>query len=255
MPGLRREELAERAHVSVDYVVRLEQGRTRRVSSGVLESLADALDLTADERAYLFTIADVAPPATHRSTRTQRVPPQITLLLESLHDIPALVLGRRLDILAWNPLAAALLVDFEALPAGRRNLVLLTFLDPGFQALFGDAWAPVARECVEVLRMEAGRHPDDPALAALVGELCVKDADFRGWWGSHRVRGARLRRKTYQHPIAGPLTLDAQQLTIEGQADQCLVTYTARRGSRSEQSLKFLAQWSTGRTETLTPPQ
>jgi transcriptional regulator with XRE-family HTH domain len=247
VPGLRREELAERAHVSVDYVVRLEQGRTRRVSRGVLESLADALELAADERGYLFAIADVAPPASARPAREQRVPPQVRQLLDCLHDVPALVLGRRQDVLAWNAPAAALLVDFATLPADRRNLVLLTFLDPAYQALFGDHWEPMARECVAVLRMEAGRRPDDPSLAALVGELSVKAPHFRHWWGSHHVRGARLRRKTYQHPLAGPLTLDAQQFAIEGQSDQSLVTYTATPGSQSEEALRFLVQWSAGR--------
>ena len=247
VPGLRREELAERAHVSVDYVVRLEQGRTRRVSRAVLESLADALELTVDERAYLFAIADVAPPGSARPAREQQVPPQVRQLLSCLHDVPALVLGRRQDVLAWNAPAAALLVDFSTLPVDRRNLVLLTFLDPAYQALFGDHWEPMARECVAVLRMEAGRRPYDPSLAALVGELSVKAPGFRHWWGSHHVRGARLRRKTYQHPLTGPLTLDAQQFTIEGQNDQSLVTYTATPGTESEEALRFLVQWSSGR--------
>ena len=246
VPGLRREELAERAHVSIDYVVRLEQGRTRRVSRAVLASLADALELTADERAYLFAIAEVAPPGVGRQAREQRVPPQVKQLLDALHDVPALVLGRRQDVLAWNAPAAALLTDFSALPADRRNLVLLTFLDPAYQALFGDQWEPMARECVAVLRMEAGRRPDDPSLAALVGELSVKSSSFRGWWGSHHVRGARLRRKTYLHPLVGPLTLDAQQFTVEGHGDQSLVTFTATPGSESEEALRFLVQWSSG---------
>jgi transcriptional regulator with XRE-family HTH domain len=243
VPGLRREELAALAHVSVDYVVRLEQGRAHRVSSQVLDSLAEALGMTADEREHLFRIADVAMPAGPRKLPAQVVPEQVEQLLAGLHELPALVLGRCLDVLAWNPLAAALLVDFDALPAERRNLALLTFLDPAYRALFGEQWEPMARECVEVLRMEAGHRPDDPDLARLVGELGVKDADFRTWWASHRVRGTRIRRKTYHHPLVGRLTLDAQQFAVDGRADQSLVTYTVPRGSESAEALRFLALW------------
>ncbi|MFG2305131.1 helix-turn-helix domain-containing protein [Actinacidiphila glaucinigra] len=244
VPGLRREELAERAHVSVDYVVRLEQGRTRRVSQAVLESLADALGLAPDERAYLFAIADVTQPKASRPAPAQRVLPQIQQLLDGMRDVPAMVLGRRQDVLAWNAPAAALLTDFAALPPEHRNVIRLTFLDPAYRALYGEEWAGIARECVASLRMEAGRYAEDPALAALVGELSVKDADFRSWWGSHRVRGARPRSKTYQHPLVGPLTLDVQQLTVEGQTGQSLITYTARPGTPSAEALRFLLQWS-----------
>lgn len=247
VPGLRREELAERAHVSVDYVVRLEQGRTRRVSQEVLEALADALDLSADERAYLFTIADVTIPAGSRPAPEQRVLPHVRQLLDSMHDVPALVMGRRQDVLAWNAAAAALVIDFGALPPAHRNLVRLTFLDPRYRALYGDDWAHLARECVAALRMEAGQYPGDPALAALVGELSLKDDDFRTWWGSHRVRGPKPRTKTYQHPLVGAITLDIQRLAVEGQSGQTLITYTARPGSESEEALRFLLQWSADR--------
>ncbi|WP_326813024.1 helix-turn-helix transcriptional regulator [Streptomyces scopuliridis] len=189
VPGLRREELAQLAHVSTDYVVRLEQGRTRRVSRPVLDALADALELAPDERAYLFAVAEVAQPAPARQPAGQQVDQQLRQLLDGMHDIPAMVLNRRQDVLAWNPAVAALLTDFGALPPGKRNLIRLTFLDDDFRALYAD-WPRAARECVAVLRMEAGRHPDDQVLAALVGELSVRDPDFRTWWGSHLVRGA-----------------------------------------------------------------
>ncbi|QIQ00931.1 helix-turn-helix domain-containing protein [Streptomyces liangshanensis] len=247
VPGLRREELAQLAHVSVDYVVRLEQGRTRRVSRPVLDALADALRLEPDERAYLFAVADVTQAAPARRPAEQRVDPQLLRLLDGMPDIPALVLGPRQDVLAWNSAAVALLIDFGALPPRERNLFRLTFLDDGFRSLYAD-WPRVARECVAVLRMEAGRHPDDPGLAALVGELSVRDPDFRAWWGTHQVRGPRELTKSYRHPVVGALTLDVQQLSVDTRPDQRLVTYTAPPGSPAEEALHFLLRWSS-RTE------
>jgi transcriptional regulator with XRE-family HTH domain len=244
VPGLRREELAQLAHVSTDYVVRLEQGRTRRVSRPVLDALADALELAPDERAYLFTVADVTQAAPARQPAGQRVDQQLRQLLDGMHDIPALILNRRQDVLAWNSAAGALLIDFGALPAAERNLIRLTFLDEAYRSLYAD-WPRAARECVAVLRMEAGRHPEDQALAALVGELSVRDPDFRTWWADHLVRGPRQLTKTYHHPVVGTLTLNVQQLSVDTQPDQLLVAYTAAPDSASQEALRFLLQWST----------
>ncbi|WP_405793713.1 helix-turn-helix transcriptional regulator [Streptomyces sp. NBC_01506] len=243
VPGLRREELAQLAHVSVDYVVRLEQGRTRRVSRPVLDALADALLLAPDERAYLFTVADVTRPAPARPPARQSVDPRLRQLLDGMSEIPAMILNRRMDVLAWNPAAAALLTDFEALPTAERNLIRLTFLDDDYRALYAD-WPRAARECVGVLRMEAGRCPDDRALAALIGELSVRDPDFRTWWASHQVRGPRQLTKTYLHPVVGALTLDVQQFSVDTQPEQQLVAYTAPLGSPSLEGLRFLLQIS-----------
>lgn len=239
VPGLRREELAALAHVSIDYIVRLEQGRTRRVSRSVLDALADALQLAADERDYLYAVADVAPAAPVPSR--PEVAPELRQLLATMHDVPALVLHRGMDVLAWNAGAAALLTDFSARPVHERNLIRLTFLDPEFRALYVD-WPEVARECVAVLRMEAGRHPGDPAMAALVGELSARDADFRAWWAGHRVRGPRRLRKEYRHPEAGDLVLDVQQFSVDSDPAQMLVAYTATPGSPTFERLqKFQA--------------
>lgn len=242
VPGLRREELAQLAHVSVDYIVRLEQGRTRRVSRPVLDALADALQLAPDERSYLFTVADVAPASTRRPVEPE-VAPQLQQLLDRMHDVPAMVLHRGMAVLAWNPGAAALLTDFGALPAEHRNLIRLTFLDQHVRALYDD-WPRAARECVAVLRMEAGRTPNDPAINSLVGELSVQDPDFRNWWATHQVRGPRQLTKTYNHPAAGRLTLDVQQFTVDTHPEQLLVAYTAEPGTPSYDSLQFLLQWT-----------
>ncbi|WP_399895987.1 helix-turn-helix transcriptional regulator [Streptomyces sp. BBFR51] len=248
VPGLRREELAQLAHVSIDYVVRLEQGRTRRVSRPVLDALADALQLAPDERAYLFTVADVTQAAPALRPGKQQVDRQLLQLLDTMHDIPAMVLNRRMDVLAWNRGAAALLTDFAALAPAERNLIRLTFLDDAYRSLYAD-WSRAARECVAVLRMEAGRNPDDQALAALVDELTVRDPDFRAWWGSHQVRGPRQLTKTYHHPVVGTVTLDVQQLSVDARPDQHLVAYTAPPDSPSQEALRFLLQWSVHPTD------
>ncbi|WP_427919523.1 helix-turn-helix transcriptional regulator [Streptomyces sp. cg40] len=243
VPGLRREELAQLAHVSVDYVVRLEQGRTRRGSRAVLDALADALHLAPDERAYLFTLAEVAPGPVARPAGRPEVAPRLRQLLDTMHDVPAMVLHRGMDVLAWNRAASALLTDFGALPPAERNLIRLTFLDADFRALYAD-WPRAARECVAVLRMEAGRTPHDPALTALVAELGARDPDFRTWWAGHQVRGPRQLTKTYVHPVAGELTLDVQQFTVDTHPEQLLVAYTAPPDSPSREALRFLLQWA-----------
>jgi len=219
-------------------------GRTRRVSRPVLDALADALRLAADERGYLFALADVAPAVpTRPRPGGQQVDRRLWQLLDGMPDIPAMVLNRRMDVLAWNRAAVALLTDFGALPPGERNLIRLTFLDAAYRSRYAD-WQRSARECVALLRMEAGRNPDDVALTALVGELSVKDQDFRAWWGSHQVRGPRQLAKTYRHPVVGELALDVQQLSVDTQPDQQLVAYTATPGSAAQEALRFLLQWS-----------
>jgi transcriptional regulator with XRE-family HTH domain len=248
VPGLRREELAQLAHVSIDYVVRLEQGRTRRVSRPVLDALADALQLAPDERAYLFTVADVTQTTPASRPGKQKVDRQLLQLLDAMLDIPAMVLNRRMDVLAWNRGAAALLTDFAALSPAERNLIRLTFLDEAYRSLYAD-WPRAARECVAVLRMEAGRNPNDQSLTALVGELTARDPDFRAWWGSHQVRGPRQLTKTYHHPVIDTVTLDVQQFSVDTQPDQHLVAYTAPPDSPSQEALRFLLQWSAHRTD------
>ena len=226
VPGLRREELSRMANVSVDYIVRLEQGRTRRVSRAVLDALADALQLTSDERTYLATLAEGA---THGGRARPEVTPQLQQLLDEMRGIPAMVVYRRMEVLAWNRGAAALLLDFGALPASERNLVRHMFLNPTFRSLYAD-WPGVARDTVAILRMEAGLHPDDPDLLALVDELTISDNDFRAWWPSHPVHGLGAVSRTFNHPLAGTLTLDVHQLSID--ADLLLVAYTAAAGSQ-----------------------
>jgi hypothetical protein len=158
-----------------------------------------------------------------------------------MHDIPAMVVYRRMDVLAWNAGAGALLTDFGALPPRERNLVRLMFLDDAFRSLYAD-WPRAARDAVAVLRMEAGRHPDDPDLIALVGELSIRDGDFRTWWTSHPVHGLGQVTRTFNHPVAGTLTLDVHQLSID--PDLLIDAYTAPRDSPSHDALRVLLQSS-----------
>ncbi|MGW0436279.1 helix-turn-helix domain-containing protein [Micromonospora sp. NPDC003197] len=246
VPGLRREELATLAGVSADYIIRLEQGRVKTASTGVLTALARALHLRSDEEEYLLRCAaDSSPTRSRAWTRAphrQRVSPATQLLLDSMTGVPAFVLGRRMDVLAWNNLGAALIIDFGKLPPERRNLIWLAFLHPDVRARYAH-WEKVAKECVAFLRMDAGRYPEDPALARLVGELSLKDSGFRQWWSNYHVRAQRSGRKEFIHPAVGDLTLDFQVMDLRGSGDQVLLAYTAEPDSRSAQALAFLAAW------------
>ncbi|TDD92501.1 helix-turn-helix domain-containing protein [Actinomadura rubrisoli] len=242
VPGLRREELAQLAGVSVDYYVRLEQGRARNASATVLDAVAQALRLNEDEYAYLRNIAKPVP-ARRRPARPERVRPGLQRLLDMSASVPAYVVGRRVDVLAWNRAACALFTDFAARPPGGRNWARMIFLEQEIRDLFDD-WTVKARETVSYLRMQAGSRPDDTELAALVGELSVKSGDFRHWWASHEVHDKAHGRKHLRHPVAGDLVLDFETLRLPSDPDQVLVTYTAEAGSPSEEALNFLTSWS-----------
>jgi transcriptional regulator with XRE-family HTH domain len=247
VPGLRREELAQLAGVSVDYYVRLEQGRAAHPSAEVLDAIARALQLEEAERRHMHELA--APPrARRRAPARERVLPGLLRLLDRLDGVPAFVLGRQMDILAWNRLAAALMGDPGRLPPERRNQAWMMFLDPASRDLYAD-WERCARETVGYLRHCAGRHPDDPRIAALVGELSVRSEPFARWWADHLVREKASGTKRYRHPVVGDLTLGFETLVPPGAPDQALITYTAEPGSASETALRLLAAWAAPATE------
>ncbi|WP_328906348.1 helix-turn-helix transcriptional regulator [Streptomyces sp. NBC_00234] len=241
VPGLRREEVARLASISTDYYTRLEQGRIQ-ASAAVLAVLARALNLDEDQHGYLFGLAGKEQKRPRRRTR-QKVQPQLQRLLDDLASTPAIVMGRRMDILAWNTLGAALVADFGSLPEHRRNYVRLIFTDPAMRSLYAD-WETVARTCVAQLRMEAARYADDPRLTTLVGELSVQDPDFRRWWAAHHVATLGVGTKTLHHPVAGDLTLDWDTLTASTDPDQQLVVWTAEAGTPSHDGLRILASWA-----------
>jgi transcriptional regulator with XRE-family HTH domain len=239
VPGLRREELAQLAGVSVDYYTRLEQGRGVHPSRSVLDAIARALQLDQAETSHLRRLA--APQsAPRRKPPPERVRPAIRLLLERLDRVAALVLGRRMDVLAWNSLAAVLLCDFGALPRREHNMVRLTFLDESFRSLYAE-WDRVATSGAGLLRSAAGRWPDDPELEALVGELSVKSNEFVRAWARHEVCEPMSGTKSFHHPLVGELTLQYETLALPDEPEQQLVIYTAQANTESQTALDLLA--------------
>ena len=243
VPGLRREEVALLAAISSDYYTRLEQGRIQP-SAPVLAALVRVLHLNNDQRDHLFELAG-RQAARPRRQAAQKVQPQLRRLLDDLTATPSVVIGRRMDILAWNSLAAALFTDFHRVPEKRRNYVRLLFTEPAFRDLYVD-WSTVARSCVAQLRLLVARCPGEPGLTALVGELSVADADFRQWWAGRHLTGLRVGAKKLRHPVVGDLTLDWDSLTCSADPTQQLVILTAEPGTRSHDGLRFLASWTAG---------
>ncbi|MFE7774069.1 helix-turn-helix transcriptional regulator [Streptomyces sp. NPDC057445] len=242
VPGLRREELAQLAGVSVAYYTRLEQGNGQNVSVEVLDSIARALRLTETERSHLTHLAKPTEKKKRAARATQTIRPQLQMLIDAMAAVPAFVLGRRMDILAWNTMARALLGDFAVMRPEERNMARLVFLDPAARELYVD-WQCKAVEVVSVLRLCAGCYPDDPQLSALIGELSVKSDDFRTLWAAHTVQEKGHGTKRLHHRLVGDLTLLYETLRLPDDDDLHLVTYHAEPGTASAQSLVLLAQW------------
>lgn len=242
--GLRREEVARVAGVSVDYYTRLEQGRAGVVSSTVLQGVARALRLNATEQAYFFALAGDAPLVeVDASEPPERVRPGIHHLLDGLVDRPALVHGAGLQVLAMNALARKLLFDADALPFRERNLARFTFLDPVARERYRD-WHGVAASNAAVLRADTGRLPDDRGLHELVGELSVRSPDFARLWAEHRVADCAFGTVELWHPAVGDLTLGYEAFDVPGSARHKLKVYTAEPGSPSADALALIAAWT-----------
>lgn len=237
-PGLRREEVAGLATMSTDYYTRLEQGRGPRPSRPVLTGLARALQLSDDERDHLFRLAGeqpAPPPGPPADVRTG-----VLRMLARL-DVPGLVLDAKYDVLAWNPLAAALIADFSAIPPRERNLLRLRFLAGSTQGeRFGDAaTTEFARETTADLRAATGRYPDDPSIAALVADLLAGSEEFARIWAKHEVATQQSLCQTIFHPTVGRIDMICEVLVIP-ERDQRVVLYTAEPGSPSDDALRLL---------------
>jgi len=246
-PGLRREEVARLAGISVDYYARLEQARGPSPSRQVLSALARALRLYDAERAHLYHLAGEVPaPPTGPS---QEVPAGILHLLDRLDDTPAFVIDAKYEILAWNPMAAALLGDPSAWPPDRRNMIWNLFTGKySAMALADPRSAEFADECVAELRAAAAQYPQDPGIHELIARLRSASPEFVRRWEQLRVcvrRGSTT--KHVRHQVVGELTLECEVLDIAGHG-QHLVIYTAAPGSPSAEALKLLnvvgTQWT-----------
>ncbi|MGW7421414.1 helix-turn-helix domain-containing protein [Streptomyces sp. NPDC054813] len=253
VPGLRREELAQLAGVSVAYYTRLEQGNGRNVSAEVLDAIARALRLSDAEHAHLMHLAKGKQHKKKASARPQQVRPALGQLLEAMDGVPAYIGGRRSDILAWNGMAAAVFGDWSELPVTERNWARLVFLRPEYRDLFVE-WEQKAIDIVCLLRMDAGCFPDDTRLSALVGELSVKSEEFRRLWATHDVKEKSHGVKRLHHPLVGELSLSYESFRMPDDPDQSLVTYHAEPGSASAEALRLLASWGTDATRVAPAP-
>ncbi|MGW0210299.1 helix-turn-helix transcriptional regulator [Streptomyces sp. NPDC003233] len=249
-PGLRREEVAHLAFISTEYYTRLEQARGPRPSREVLAGLARALRLSDAEREHLHLLAGAPPeppPGPPREVRQS--------ILDLIHRLPqsaAFVTSATLEVLAWNELAAALMEDFSALPRRERNLARRVFLGPrsGGQRLYGVSDADAfARHAVRRLRTAAARYPDDPEVTGLIRELRAGSEEFARLWDSHDVDGERTLRKTFRHPLVGPVTVNCDALDLTDR-DQQVVIYTAVPDTPSEEALRLLSVIGTQRMDT-----
>lgn len=242
MPGLRREELAMLAGVSVAYYTRLEQGQARNASMEVWDAIARVLRLDETERDHLLRLAQPGPSRRGAPTGEWRVRRELVQLLDAMDPVPAYLLGRRMDVLGWNRMARALLFDFAARSRRERNMARLVFLEPSSRDLFAE-WESKAQETVGYLRLDAGRWPEDRDLTELVGELSMKSEDFRRMWAQHALADKGHGTKRLHHPLVGDLTLAYETFQLPAHPGLYLVTYHAEPGSPSAEALRLLASW------------
>lgn len=239
--GLRREELAQLAAVSVAYYTRLEQGKARNVSVEVLDAISSALKLSDAEHAHLLHLAKPRQRKRRQAAPRQQVRPALLRMLTAMEDVPAYVWGRRTDVLAWNRTASAVFGDWSARAPQERNWARITFLDPDARRFFAD-WETKASDVVGQLRLDAGQHSDDPVLAALVGELSMKSEEFRRLWAAHDVKRKSHGSVRLAHPLVGELMLHYETFTLPDDQEQSLTIYHAEAGP-AEESLRLLASW------------
>ncbi|MFI1680488.1 helix-turn-helix domain-containing protein [Streptomyces sp. NPDC020607] len=223
-PGLRREEVAELAGISIDYVVRLEQGRGLRPSADVLEALSRALRLTPDEHLYLFDLAQHRPRKAGKPATT--APPQLARLVADLSPLPAMLMNHRYDIVAWNDEIARLLLDFDTLPPSQRNAMWLCLMHPGTRDLYADREL-VVREGIAHLRAAWAAYPEDRELADRIAEFTARDAEFARMWGERDVKVNGRGQKVLRHPDVGVLAVEFEVLAPLQDPEQRLVIYRA----------------------------
>ena len=243
--GLRREEVAMLAGVSVDYYIRMERGNARGVSDSVLENLARALHLDDAERAHLYDLvraANTGPRAPRRPAR-QQVRPAVQRLLDAMTMAPVYVRNGRMDVLAANRLGRALFAPLFGSPAKPTNLARFIFLDPAAPEFYQE-WDRLASDTVALLRADAGRNPTDRGLSDLIGELSTRSEIFRVRWADHNVRQHRSGIKHFHHPVVGDISLAYESLELVADPGLVLNGYSAEPGTASEDALNLLASWA-----------
>ena len=246
VPGLRREEVAVLAGVSVPYYTRLERGELAGASASVLEAIARALQLDDAERAHLFDLSRAAQPTgavSRRRQAKQRIRPDLQWTLDAITGAAAYVGNDRLDILAANELGRALFSELYAGPARPVNHARFVFLDRRAETFYRD-WDRAARETAAILRSAAGRDPHDRDLSDLVGELATQSEAFRSHWAAHNVRFHVTAIKHLHHPVVGELSLSFNRLDVAADNGLTIFTYAAEPGSRSEAALNLLGSWA-----------
>jgi transcriptional regulator with XRE-family HTH domain len=243
--GLRREEAAMLAGVSIDYYTRLERGNLAGASESVLDSLARALQLDEAERAHLFDLARAAnsSPSTRRRTGSNRVRPGVQRVLDAMTGAPAWIRNGRADILATNTLGRALYAPVFDDPVQPANTARFTFLSPQAREFYRD-WERTAHDMVAILRAAAGRDPYDKALSDLIGELSTRSELFRSMWAAHDVLFHRTGRKNLHHPVAGDLDLTYEAFELPSEPGLTMLVYTAEPDTPTAEALGFLASWA-----------
>jgi transcriptional regulator with XRE-family HTH domain len=245
VPGLRREEVATLAGVSVDYYNRMERGDLGGASESVLDALASALRLDEAERAHLYDLARTSQPSDRprRRPSKQNIRPSVQWMLDSMTGSAAIAENGRLDALATNQLGRAFyshLFDGSGRPV---NFARFVFLDPRAKAFFAD-WERAAKDCAALLRSEAGRNPFDRELSDLVGELSTRSEEFRSHWATHDVRLHNQGEKGFSHPVVGELELSYNRIEVPADPGLMIVAYTPEPGSKSAEAFGLLASWA-----------
>ncbi|MDR7161931.1 helix-turn-helix transcriptional regulator [Arthrobacter sp. BE255] len=246
VPGLRRDEVARLAGVSVDYYTRLERGNLTGVSDSVLDAVARALELDQAEHEHLYNLARAANTSDRKratGTPAPDVKPVLQHLLDAITGAPAFIGNNRMDIVAANTLGFALYADMYRGTARPANHSRFIFLDPRAHDFYPD-WDRAANVNVAILRREAGRNPHDRGIAELVGELSMRSDEFRTRWATHNVRRHYSGAKAFHHSVVGPLELNYQAMELEDNPGHTLTVYPAIPGSPSEEALKLLASWA-----------
>jgi len=248
VPGLRREEVALLAGVSVPYYTRLERGDARGATNAVLDAVSRALQLDDAERAHLFDLvrsANAIAAASRNPPRANRQPirSQLRNMLEAMDGVAAYIRNGRLDILAGNALARALFAPIFNSPARPVNAARFTFLDPAAAEFYPD-WDAVADQNVATLRAEVGRNPYDKALSDLIGELSTRGGTFRHRWAQHEVRRHRAGSKRLNNPVVGELTVNYESMDLAADDGLSLIVCHVAPGSRDADALQLLASWN-----------